>query len=309
LALLKKQNVAGNLSDGTNRAVLACQSSFEDRGDLAFVGKKLTWRVGELTILDSLDFAIQKGAFVGVIGPNGAGKSSLLRCLYGKNQLTGGALWYQRKSIEEYSRKSIAQQIAVVLQEPPTHFEMTVFEIVAMGLLPHKALFSFASGQENQSIKQAIANVSLTHKTQMAFNTLSGGEKQRVMLARAIVQKSNVLILDEPTNHLDIEHQIEVLHLVKSMGLTVILSLHDLNMASAFCDQLILMNQGKIVAQGATEQVLNKRNLLNVFKVNATINPHPHHAGQQIFYDFSAPTVSQSPPSKVVAVNNEAGDK
>lgn len=252
-----------------------------------FEANNLCWQVAEHKILSELDFSIAENSFVGIIGPNGAGKSSLLRCLFGKNKLTGGTLKYNHQPISSYSRKKIAQEIAVVLQEPPTHFEMSVFELVSMGLLPRKALFSFSSPEDDQCVEKAISDVGLLEKIQMPFNTLSGGEKQRVMLARAIVQKTKILILDEPTNHLDIEHQIEVLHLVKQMKVTVILSIHDLNMAAAFCDQLILMDKGKIICQGSCDEVLNQRNLLKVFKVDAKIAEHPFHNGKQISYNFN----------------------
>ena len=253
---------------------------------LVFEATDLCWNVGQVEILKKLNFQIKTNQFVGVIGPNGAGKSSLLRCLFRQNLLTSGTLKFQQQDISDYSRKLLAQEIAVVLQEPPTHFEMTVFELVSMGLIPRQSLLSFSTKRERESVKKAIESVGLSNKLSMPFNTLSGGEKQRVMLARAMVQESKVLILDEPTNHLDIQHQIEVLHLVKKMNITVLLSIHDLNMAAAFCDQLILMDQGKIIDQGSCDEVLNQQNLSNVFKVNATINKHPFNRGQQITYDF-----------------------
>jgi len=254
--------------------------------DLVFEAKNLYWSVGQTQILKKLNFQIKQNQFVGIIGPNGAGKSSLLRCLFRQNILTDGNLKFKQQDIASYSRKTLAQEIAVVLQEPPTHFEMTVFEQVSMGLIPRQSLLSFSTQKDRGSVERAIKNVGLSDKQSMPFNTLSGGEKQRVMLARAMVQESKVLILDEPTNHLDIQHQIEVLHLIKNMNLTVLLSIHDLNMAAAFCDQLILMDQGEIIAQGSCDQVLNQQNLNDVFKVNANIGKHPFHKGQQITYDF-----------------------
>jgi len=255
--------------------------------DLIFEANNLSWNVGQVEILKQLNFQIKRNQFVGVIGPNGAGKSSLLRCLFRQNIATSGTLKFLQQDISNYSRNGLAQEIAVVLQEPPTHFEMTVFELVSMGLIPRQSLLSFSTKSDHEAVRKAIADVGLSNKLLMPFNTLSGGEKQRVMLARAMVQKSKVLILDEPTNHLDIQHQIEVLNLVKSMNVTVLLSIHDLNMAAAFCDQLILMDQGKIIDQGDCNEVLNQKNLSNVFKVNAMLEKHPFHQGQQITYDFA----------------------
>ena len=259
----------------------------EDEGcDLVFEAKDLCWSVGQTQILKKLNFQIKKNQFVGIIGPNGAGKSSLLRCLFRQNILSGGNLKFRQQDIADYSRKILAQEIAVVLQEPPTHFDMSLFEQVSMGLIPRQSLLSFSTQQDNELVQRAIENVGLSDKLEMPFNTLSGGEKQRVMLARAMLQESQVLILDEPTNHLDIQHQIEVLHLIKNMNLTVLLSIHDLNMAAAFCDRLILLDKGEIIAQGDCQQVLSQTNLKNVFKVNADISDHPYHQGQQIIYDF-----------------------
>jgi len=251
-----------------------------------FHGCDLCWKVDNHLILDHLNFKIPRNKFIGIIGPNGAGKSSLLRCLFGKNKLSGGSLLFSGQQIESYSPRSLAKKLAVVLQEPPTYFDMTVFEIVNMGLIPKQSLFAFNSDEDIGAINTAIQNVELSHKIFQPFNTLSGGEKQRALLARAIVQNAEVLILDEPTNHLDIQHQIAILHLVKSMKITVLLSIHDLNMAAAFCDQLILMDEGKIIAQGDCKSVLNDKNLIQVFKVNALLDQHPFHSGLRINYDF-----------------------
>ena len=255
-------------------------------GHFLFDSKNISWRVENQLILEQVSFQIKPQEFVGIIGPNGAGKSSLLRCLYGKNTISSGSLLYQNKEIANYSRRELAQKIAVVVQEPPTHFDMTVSDVVAMGLIPHRSLLSFSNPLDEKIIADAIDKVELSSKLNAAFNTLSGGEKQRVMVARAIVQNPEVLILDEPTNHLDIQHQIDVLKLAKQMSVTVILSIHDLNMAAAFCDRLILMDHGKIVANGTCDEVLTEHNLKTVFNIDAKIDEHPFHNGQRITFDF-----------------------
>jgi iron complex transport system ATP-binding protein len=251
-----------------------------------FSAHELSWRVGDHAILKKLSFDISNGEFVGIIGPNGAGKSSLLRCLYGKNTPSNGTLTFQSKMVQDFTRRELAQSIAVVVQEPPTNFDMNVSDVVAMGLIPHRPLLSFSTRHDLELIERAIEEVELQDKANADFNTLSGGEKQRVMIARAIVQQPDVLILDEPTNHLDVKHQIEVLQLAKNMGITVILSIHDLNIASAFCDRLLLMDEGEILANGSCANVLTTENLQSVFKIKATIDGHPFHQGQRITYDF-----------------------
>lgn len=252
-----------------------------------YVADELEWRVENLLILNKISFEILQGEFVGIVGPNGAGKSSLLRCLYGKNKPTSGKILFKGEPLHKYSRRQIAQDVAVLIQEPPTHFDMSVFEVVALGLIPHRPLLSFNSQADDQIVRAAVEKVELQSKISDAFNTLSGGEKQRVMVARAIVQDPKILILDEPTNHLDVQHQIDVLKLAKQMNITVLLSIHDLNMAAAFCDRLILMDKGKVVTSGSPARVLNKTNLKQVFNVDADVDNHPFHPGPRITFDFS----------------------
>lgn len=255
--------------------------------DDVFIASNLCWNVGKSSILKNLNFEIKRNKITGVIGPNGAGKSSLLRCLFGKNKISSGSLTFNHKDIDDHSRKELAQNIAVVLQEPPTQFDMDVFELVSLGLIPNLRLLSFPTTQDKQRVILALADVELTDKQHCSFNTLSGGEKQRVMLARAIVQETKILILDEPTNHLDIQHQIDILHLIKNLNITIILSIHDLNIASIFCDELILMDEGKIISQGVCADVLTQDNLKNVFKVHAEIELDSSGQQQKITFDLS----------------------
>ncbi len=272
----------------------SAQKNLSQSTDVVFSADQIKWQVGEQRILDNLSFEVRRNEFIGFIGPNGAGKSSLLRCLYGKNQIDSGTLNFNQRAISEYSRRELAQQVAVLIQEPPTQFEMSVFEVVAMGLIPNRPLFSFSNLEDKQTITNALEKVELLSKSQNAFNTLSGGEKQRVMVARAIVQAPKVLILDEPTNHLDIQHQIEVLQLAKEMNITVLLSIHDLNMAAAFCDRLILMKDGRIITSGPPDSVLTQQNLEYVFSIRAQVDSHPFHCGKRITYDFSPDSNNQS---------------
>jgi len=260
----------------------------ENQNEALLNVKSLCWSVADRLILDQLSFAINKGEFVGIIGPNGAGKSSLLRCLYRKIMPTSGDIFFNKKPIEHYSRSSLAQKIAVVLQEPPTQFDLTVMDVVRMGLIPNKALLSFDTEKDIVEIGSAIAKVDLSDKMQQAFNSLSGGEKQRAMIARAILQSPELLLMDEPTNHLDIRHQIEVLKFAQTMGITVLVSIHDLNLAATFCDRLILINEGKIVAQGKPEDVLTESILKNVFSVNTSIDQHPFTNKLRITFDLSS---------------------
>ncbi len=253
---------------------------------------KLSWGVDTKIILDKLTFSISQGEFVGVIGPNGAGKSSLLRCLYRKNIPSSGTIDFHQKPLSSYSRKGLAQKIAVVLQEPPTHFELSVLDVIRMGLIPNKNLLSFDTEEDYSAIIDAATKVDLLDKLKQPFNALSGGEKQRAIIARAILQSPQLLLMDEPTNHLDVRHQIEVLELAASMGITVMVSIHDLNLAASFCDRLILLDEGAIIADGTPAEVLTKAILQQVFKVSALVDQHPFSQRTRITFDLMSEKLS-----------------
>ena len=214
----------------------------------------LSWSVDGKIILKNINLQLHKGQFVGLIGPNGSGKSSLLRCAYRRQKADTGTVYLHQNSIFSIPAKTFAQQVAVVLQEFPAEFGFTVAEVIAMGLTPHSAFFSARQSRKNNQakIQQALHKVGLLDAAEQCFDLLSGGEKQRCLLARALVQEPQLLILDEPTNHLDIQYQFELLTLIKSLGISVLCTLHDLNLAARFCDYLYLLNDGEITQQVAT---------------------------------------------------------
>jgi len=162
-----------------------------------------------------------------------------------------------------------------------------------MGLIPNKALLSFDTIEDFAAILEAAKKVDLQDKLQQPFNSLSGGEKQRAMIARAILQTPQLLLMDEPTNHLDIRHQIDVLNLAQSMNITVMVSIHDLNLAAAFCDRLILLDEGRIISDGTPEEVLTKETLRQVFGVNATVDQHPFSQKICITFDLTSNKIEQ----------------
>ncbi len=248
--------------------------------------QNLHWYANGKTILQDIDFAIAKGQFVGLIGPNGAGKSSLLRCLYRINRPSEGQVLLNGRDIWRTSLKQNAQEVAVILQENGDYFGIAVTDVVAMGLTPHKSLFSTDTLEDKQRVQRALDQVGLSELADKPFAQLSGGEKQRVMVARAIVQQPSVLLMDEPTNHLDVHYQIEVLQLARSLGITVFASIHDLNLAAAFCDQLLLINQGRLVSCGAPADVLTEANLLTHFRTHAQVDRHPLSGCPRISYDY-----------------------
>lgn len=237
---------------------------------------ELAWSPnGEQALLDSIELAVGDGQMVGLIGPNGSGKTSLLRCAYrflrpdqGRVELDGEALWSR-------SPRWCAQRVAVVLQEFPQDFGLTVAEVAAMGRTPHKGLFDGDDQADVALVEQALARVGLTEHKRQAFAHLSGGEKQRVLLARALVQQPTLLILDEPTNHLDPRYQLELLRLIKTLGLATLASFHDLNLAAAFCDRLYVLDHGRVVASGTPAEVLTEALLAEVYGVQALVDRHP----------------------------------
>ena len=277
---------------GDSSGLLPLSNQSHITSQVLFAADKLCWQVDDHVILKDISLELPKQTFVGIIGPNGSGKSSLLNCLYRRISVTSGQLNLNQRDIQSYSRRELAKQIAVLQQEPSYQFELKVHEVVAMGLIPQNSLFSIYTSQDDQLIQQALSDVGLKDKSPVIFNHLSGGEKQRVLIARAFVQGAEVLLLDEPTNHLDIAHQIEILHLIKNMNLSVILSLHDLNLAAAYCDHLILLDGGQLVAQGSPQQVLTVNNLKQVFKVDAKVSVSPFNQQQQISYNLK-PKVDQ----------------
>ncbi|MCX4220793.1 ABC transporter ATP-binding protein [Pseudomonas sp. MCal1] len=225
---------------------------------------------------------VAAGEFVGLIGPNGSGKTSLLRCAYRFSQPERGEVRLDHHNIWKQPSRWCAQRIAVVLQEFPDAFGLTVEEVVAMGRTPHKGLFDSDTLEDRQVATQALKSVGLDGFEDHAFATLSGGEKQRVILARALTQQPQLLILDEPTNHLDPRYQLELLQLVKRLQIGTLASIHDLNLAAAFCDRLYVINHGQIVASGTPQQVLTVDLLRDVFGVEALIDPHPLHGYPRI---------------------------
>ncbi|WOT05842.1 ABC transporter ATP-binding protein [Shewanella youngdeokensis] len=248
--------------------------------------KNLGWQLNGQTILSDIEFSLAKGRMLGIIGPNGAGKSSLLRCLYRFIKPTTGSIQLFGNDISVLSAKAFARQIAVVLQDTPHHFDMTTAQLVSLGLTPHKKAFEFTTATDNTVVAEALIKVGLADKANQAYENLSGGEKQRALIARAIVQRPQLLILDEPTNHLDIRYQIQTLELLRTLNITVITSIHDLNLASALCDELLLLDKGRCLATGSPKAVLTEQRIVDVFDVCCEVRPHPQHGNPLISYFY-----------------------
>ncbi len=243
----------------------------------ALVLDNLAWGDG---ILQPVSLSLAPGRVLGVLGANGAGKSTLLRMIYRFYTPRSGRVLLDGQDIHTMPARAVAQRVAAVLQEQPTDFALTVAEIVALGRAPHRRALSGPSLNDAHIVDHALERLSLQDFAQRAFGTLSGGERQRVMVARALAQEPRLIVLDEPTNHLDIRHQLEVLRLVRTLGATVVASLHDLNLVKGFADDLLVLQGGKALAFGPVTDVLTPDLIARAFGVRA----HPRGPAQ---FDFS----------------------
>jgi iron complex transport system ATP-binding protein len=233
--------------------------------------QRVSWAAGAAQIVNRVDLHAETGEFIGVIGPNGSGKSSLLRLIYRLMKPSAGLISLDARDLWALTARETAQAMAVVAQERSSDFDFTVQEVVMMGRTPHKRPLDSDSAVDATLVADALRQVGLTNFAGRSFNTLSGGEKQRVLVARALAQCAKVLVLDEPTNHLDIRYQIEMLELVRSLGVTVIAALHDLNLAARYCHRLYLLERGRVVAHGTADDVLTSAIIEQIYGVQVEI--------------------------------------
>ncbi|MBD8601793.1 ABC transporter ATP-binding protein [Pseudomonas sp. CFBP 8771] len=233
---------------------------------------QVSWKAGGLLILDDVSLAITPGSMVGLIGPNGSGKSSLLRLLAGLGRPSQGQVTLDDQPMADVSRRAVARQVAMVEQHASTEVDIRVQEVVRLGRTPHRSPFAPWLREDDLAIAQALAQVNLSGHAQRRWHTLSGGERQRVQIARALAQQPSELLLDEPTNHLDIQHQLELLQLIQDLPLTCVMAIHDLNLAAMFCDVLVVLKGGRLVASGAPALVLTERLIAEVYGVHAEVS-------------------------------------
>ncbi len=238
-------------------------------------GRELHWQVHARHIVDGASIALARGECVGLIGPNGSGKSSLLRMLYRVLPPTHGRVLLLGQDVADIEARAFARQVAVLVQESAPAFDTRVAELVMLGRIPHQAGWARDSAQDQAIVREALRQVGAGALADRSLAELSGGEKQRVLLARALAQQPQVLLLDEPTNHLDIRYQLEVMGLLRRQRLSSIVALHDLNIAAHYCDRLVLLDQGRIVAEGEPAQVLTPARLQQVYGVAAEVDIHP----------------------------------
>ncbi|MGI6856306.1 ABC transporter ATP-binding protein [Mesorhizobium sp. 1B3] len=246
-------------------------------GPAAITAEGISWGPSAgRPIIENVGFDIPAGTVTAIVGPNGAGKSTLLRCLYRHHRPIAGTILLDGRDIWSVGARAVARKVAVVLQETPTDFPFTVREVVETGRTPHQAGPFSWKAPDRLKVEEALDRFELTALADRAFAFLSGGEKQRVMLARAIVQEPGLIILDEPTNHLDIRHQLEILRDLRRLDATVIATMHDLNLAAAIADGVLVLQGGKMLGFGPPDMVLTPELVRRAFEVETTVDRHPH---------------------------------
>jgi iron complex transport system ATP-binding protein len=246
--------------------------------------ENLTWKIGQTTIVDGVSLAAEPGKMLGLLGPNGSGKSSLLRLMAGLRTPQSGTVTLDGKPLRQFKRGAIARRIALVEQHGNTESHVQVRDVVKLGRIPHHPPLGGWTRADDEIVDGALARVSMADRQGQYWQSLSGGERQRVHIARALAQAPSELLLDEPTNHLDIEHQIELLRLISAISLTSIIAIHDLNHAAMFCDRLVVLDKGRVVAHGTPEAVLTTQLLRDVFRVDASVALSPHYGRPHIQY-------------------------
>lgn len=247
----------------------------------------LSLSYGDNHILNQISISVRTGEFLGILGPNGSGKTTLLRCMTGTLHPSSGNVLLHGREIHAMKRRDIAKIVSVLPQEETNEFGFSVEELVAMGRLPHLGRFEREGPEDRQKVNWAMEVTSTIHLRSRLITSLSGGEMQRVGLARALAQEPQALFLDEPTSHLDINYQVEMLDVVKRLnreeGITVVAVMHDTNLAAAYCDSMILLSGGTVFASGATSTVFTAENIKALYGLDVVMLKHPLNGKNLIF--------------------------
>ncbi|MEG3626811.1 ABC transporter ATP-binding protein [Streptomyces poriticola] len=233
--------------------------------------ERLTWSASGRAIVDDVTLEVAPGETAGLIGPNGSGKSSLLRCLAGLRPPTAGTVRYDGEPIADWGVRRVARHVAFVEQAADTDTDLRVADVVGLGRTPFRDRWRGPDATDRAVVVAALDRLGLTGLADRHWKSLSGGERQRAHIARALAQRPWCILLDEPTNHLDIKHQLELMELLAGTEQTVLVALHDLSLAARYCDRLLLMHQGRLVAAGPPADVLTPARLAEVFGVDAEV--------------------------------------
>ena len=252
--------------------------------------KNINYSYGQSLALDNISVDFRANKFHGIIGPNGCGKSTLLDHLVANKEPSTGYVLYRGKNLAQYKRQELAKQIALVPQDFNISFAYTVEEIIMMGRHPYISRFASPSKDDWQKVAEAMELIGISHYNKRYVNELSGGEKQRVVVARALAQDTPVLIFDEATSNLDIQYTLQIFKvaqkLVKEQGRTVIAVIHNMNLAAAYCDEITFMKAGQIVGHGATSDVMTPEIINDIFGVTCEVNHNSFSGVNQISYKY-----------------------
>ncbi|GHJ26921.1 ABC transporter ATP-binding protein [Streptomyces hygroscopicus subsp. sporocinereus] len=240
----------------------------------AHAARSLAWTASGRAIVDGVTFAVPPGRFTALIGPNGSGKSTVLRLLAGLRRPSSGHALLDGSDVTALKRRDVARRLAFVAQETVSDLDTTVSEVVMLGRAPHRGR-SATTEEDIRAVGQAMAAMGVTALADRSWASLSGGERQRVNIARALAQQTPALLLDEPTNHLDISHRLDLMEMLSRTAATVVAALHELDLAARYCDHLVLLHAGRVVAAGPPITVLTPRLLEQVYQVRATVNQSP----------------------------------
>ncbi|SDP95854.1 iron complex transport system ATP-binding protein [Actinopolyspora xinjiangensis] len=246
--------------------------------------REVTHTAGDREVLSRVSLTAAPGEVVGVVGPNGAGKSTLLRTAYRQLRPTHGRVLLDGTDVFRTPRRSLARRLAALPQELPAEFELTAHDVAAMGRTPHRRRIGRDRLGDERIVTVSLEMVEMAELAHRSFDQLSGGEKQRVLIARALAQEPGMLVLDEPTNHLDMRHQFDVLALVRRLNVTTLAALHDLNLAARFCDRMCVLAAGEVAAIGTPAEVLTESLLSEVYGVRAEIGTHPRTGAPTVLF-------------------------
>lgn len=234
--------------------------------------RDLTCKIKDKLILKKISFQITKKEKIAVIGPNGSGKTTLLRHLYKDIRVTRGEVLLNNININDIRQNEYSKKVAVVSQENYSNYNgFSVEDVVMMGRYPYKGFFNDYDNKDREIVEFCLGQVEMLHEKKREFSSLSGGEKQRVLIARAFSQESETLILDEPINHLDIKHQIELMKILKKTDKTVIISLHNIETAANWCDKAVLLKNGVLKAFGKPSDIITEENIKDIFEVDSKV--------------------------------------
>ena len=250
----------------------------------------LSFGIDGSMILRDISASIPTGSVTGLLGPNGAGKSTLLRLVAGIEKADAGSVDLDGVAVGSLPRHEAARRIALLEQNASPSVELTVLEVVLLGRIPHRSrlLGSFGGDDDRVVALDALASVGAAALADRSWQTLSGGQQQRVQIARAMAQQPSLLLLDEPTNHLDVSAQLSLLAQVRDLQLTAIMALHDLNLAAAYCDHILLLDAGRLVAAGTPAEVLTPEIIGAVYGVDCFILEHPRGGHPVIVYSAAS---------------------